>query len=73
MNAFELNDEQLEMVSGGEGTGNTNTTSIGVSADTVAVGAFQSHVTTYGSIVEIHNTTSQSTSQDNSQRFKLRF
>jgi len=71
INAFELTDEQLDMVAGGDGTGSVIVNAI--HADTTAVNFFTSDSTTYGSAIALRNDVTQSTSFDNSVRNLISF
>jgi len=60
MNAFELTDEQLDMVAGGSGdTGNTLSQSISIGGATSNGAAFVSNVNQYGSINNATNSATQ--------------
>jgi len=68
MNAFELTDEQLDMVAGGSGdTGNTLSQGISIGGATSNGAAFVSNVNQYGSINNAHNSASQNAQSSRSQ------
>jgi hypothetical protein len=70
-NAIELNDEQLDMVAGGDGNGSIIVNSI--HSDTSATNVFASNNTSYGAAFSIRNNVGQNTQIDNSTHNWLNF
>jgi len=68
---IELNDEQLDMVAGGDGNGSTITNII--QSDTTAVNFYTKDSKTYGAAISLRNKVGQSTDIDNSSRNWISF
>jgi len=68
---IELNDEQLDMVAGGDGNGSVIINAI--QSDTTAVNFFTENSKTYGAAFDVRNKVGQSTSIDNSVKNWLSF
>jgi len=71
INAFELTDEQLDMVAGGDGNGSVIINAI--QSDTTAVNFFTENSKTYGAVFDVRNKVGQGTSIDNSVKNWLSF
>jgi len=71
INAFELTDEQLDMVAGASASGgNTNITAISLGGNTTNVALFASNVSQYGAQNSISNSNTQSSSNTDNTKIQ---
>jgi hypothetical protein len=70
---IELNDEQLDMVAGGDGNGNSSIIANSFRSDTSNTTLWASGVQNFGAAFSVRNSVGQNTSVDNSTQTWLDF